>query len=102
MGGEVSSEPYHRSPISSATQGFLAIPGESKRHLCSWRRAPYMKPSGRLPRSPCFDHTPARFTAVVYDTGISRHHLVKIVSLRVRGLKTFGTIARKKVSSFDS
>src|SRR5215510_1662968 len=40
MGGEVSSEPCHRSPISSATQGLLAIPGESRRHLCSWRRAP--------------------------------------------------------------
>jgi hypothetical protein len=57
--------------------------------------------SGRWLRSSCFDHTPARFTAVVHDTGINRHHLVKIIPLRVRGLKTFGTIARRKVSGFD-
>ncbi len=54
-----------------------------------------------LPHSPRFDHTPARFAAVVHTVGVHGHHLFKVIPLRVRGLKTFWTIAPREVSGFD-
>ena len=45
------------------------------------------------------DHTSTRFAAVGYAAGVYGHDLVKIIPLRVRGLKTFGTIAPRQVRS---
>jgi len=49
-----------------------------------------------------FDQTPARFTAVGDASGVREPHLVKIVSLRVCGLKTFWTIAPRQVPRCES
>jgi hypothetical protein len=53
-------------------------------------------PAGRLRHLSRFDQTPARFTAIAYAAGVHGHHLVKIIPLRMRGLKTFGTMATPK------
>jgi hypothetical protein len=50
-------------------------------------------PASRFLHASRFDQTPARFTAVGDAAGVHEPHLVKIVPLRVRGLKTFWTIA---------
>ena len=52
-----------------------------------------MEPSEAIPVCPFlhssrFDQTPARFTAVGDASGVRELYLVKIVPLRVRGLKT--------------
>jgi hypothetical protein len=55
-------------------------------------------PAGRWQHSARFDQHPARFTAVGHTASVHGHHLVTIVPLRVRGLKTCGTIAPRQIS----
>ena len=62
---------------------------------------PRHKTACDVPRSWRFDPTPARFAAVVHTVGVHGHHLFKVIPLRVRGLKTFWTIAPREVSGFD-
>ena len=58
-------------------------------------------PAGRLLHASHDDQTPTGFTAVGDAAGVRQPHLVKIVPLRVRRFKTFGTITPRQVRRGD-